>query len=287
MLGHEVSGYVARVGAGVSRLHEGDLVALDANIACGGCWWCRRHRPTLCPELAAIGLQADGGLAEALTVPAQMCLRVPEHVAADSAALAEPVAVAVRALRRGGLRAGESVAVIGTGMIGAACTAVARASGAGPIVALDPSSRRRELALRLGADHALDPLEEDVASSVRLLTDGRGADLAVDAAGASGAARTALAATRPGGRAVVVGLHGRPEELDLLGLVAAEQTLIGSLSHVWDEDFAHALRLLGDGVLRADDVVTSRLPLGDAVGRGLAALAAGGDDVKVLVDPRA
>jgi (R,R)-butanediol dehydrogenase/meso-butanediol dehydrogenase/diacetyl reductase len=122
---------------------------------------------------------------------------------------------------------------------------------------------------------------------VRAPTDGRGADVAVDAAGAPGSTGTALAATRPGGRSVVVGPNARPEALDLLGLVSGEKTLIGSLSHVWDEDFAKALRLLGDSVLAADDLVTTRLPLGDAVARGFDALAAGRDGIKVQISPRA
>lgn len=286
VLGHEVSGHVAAVGSRVAGLSVGDLVALDANMSCGECWWCRRHRPILCPKLAAIGLQADGGLAEALTVPAQMCLRVPDGVAADTAALAEPVAVAVRALRRGRLRLGESVAVVGAGMIGAACVVVARASGAERVVAVDPLPRRRELALRLGADRALDPLEPGFTDEVRALTHGRGADVAVDAAGAPRSTGTALAATRPGGLCVVVGLNARPEPLDLLGLVGGEKTLIGSLSHVWDEDFAKALRLLGDGVLTADDVVTTRLPLSDAVAGGFEALAADRDEIKIQITPR-
>ena len=138
ILGHEVAGRIADVGPGVTGLRPGDLVALDANLSCGSCWWCARHQLSLCADYGAIGLSADGGLAEAVTVPAQMCLPVAESVGADSAALAEPLSVAVRGFRRGRLALDETVAVFGGGMIGVAALVVARAMGAGLIVVIDP-----------------------------------------------------------------------------------------------------------------------------------------------------
>jgi (R,R)-butanediol dehydrogenase/meso-butanediol dehydrogenase/diacetyl reductase len=272
ILGHEVSGLVAELGAGVTGLREGQLVALDALIYCGRCWWCRRHQPTLCPQLAAIGLQADGGLAEAVTVPAEMCVRVPDGVGADTAALAEPVAVAVRALRRGRLGVNESLVVLGAGMIGIASLVVGRRMGAGPIVVADPIASRRELAQRLGADLTLDPREAEFLEKVRHATQGRGADLAVDAAGTVDSAPATIAAARPGGRAVIVGLASRPARLDLFALATREKELIGSLSHVWDEDFSAAVRLLADGMLTADQVVTRTLSLEEAVNDGFTAI---------------
>jgi (R,R)-butanediol dehydrogenase/meso-butanediol dehydrogenase/diacetyl reductase len=272
VLGHEVSGRIADLGPGVSGLHEGDLVALDALISCGDCWWCRRHEVTLCPQLAAIGLQADGGLAEAITVPAQMCVPVPRDVGADTAALAEPLAVAVRALRRGRLTRSESLVVLGAGMIGIASLVVGRDMGAAPIVVADPVASRRDLARRLGADLVLDPRDAEFRTRVREATEGRGADLTVDAAGSRDSGPLAIDVTRPGGRAVVVGLASHPAAVDLFALATGEKELIGSLSHVWDEDFAAAVRLLGDGVLTADQVVAARVSLDDAVERGFASI---------------
>jgi (R,R)-butanediol dehydrogenase / meso-butanediol dehydrogenase / diacetyl reductase len=286
ILGHEVSGRVAEVGADVMGVSEGDLVALDALISCGRCWWCRRHHVTLCPQLAAIGLQADGGLAEALTVPAQMCVPVPRGVGADTAALAEPVAVAVRALRRGRLALNESLVVLGAGMIGIASLVVGRRIGAAPIVVADPIASRRELARRLGADLTIDPRDPEFLETVRDETGGRGADLAVDAAGTRDSGPAAIAAARAGGRAVIVGLASEPAQVDLFAFATGEKELIGSLSHVWNEDFAAAVRLLADGILTADQVVGRRLSLDETVEQGFTAIedpdAAG---VKVHVSP--
>jgi (R,R)-butanediol dehydrogenase/meso-butanediol dehydrogenase/diacetyl reductase len=286
ILGHEVSGRVADVGRSVSELHEGDLVALDALISCGRCWWCRRHHVTLCPQLAAIGLHADGGLAEAVTVPAQMCIRIPDGVGADTAALAEPVAVAVRALRRGRVALNESLVVFGAGMIGVACLVVGRSMGAAPIVVADPVASRRELARSLGADLVVDPRAPDLLELVRSATGARGADVAVDAAGSRDSGPAAIAAARPGGRAVVVGLAAEPASVDLFALATGEKELIGSLSHVWDEDFAAAVRLLGDGILTADQVVGRRLSLEQTLDHGFGAIEdADAAGVKVQVSP--
>jgi (R,R)-butanediol dehydrogenase / meso-butanediol dehydrogenase / diacetyl reductase len=286
VLGHEVSGRVAEVGPGVSGLREGDLVALDALIYCGRCWWCRRHQVTLCPQLAAIGLQADGGLAEAVTVPAPMCIHVPDGVGADTAALAEPVAVAVRALRRGRLALNESLLVLGAGMIGIASLVVGRSMGAAPIVVADPIASRRDLAQRLGADLALDPRDPDFLEVAQEVTGRGGADVAVDAAGSRDSGPTAIAAARPGGRAVIVGLASEPARVDLFAFATREKELIGSLSHVWDEDFAAAVRLLSGGILTADQVVGRSLSLEETVDRGFTAIEdADAKGVKVHVSP--
>jgi (R,R)-butanediol dehydrogenase / meso-butanediol dehydrogenase / diacetyl reductase len=286
ILGHEVSGRVAELGAGVTELSEGDLVALDALIYCGRCWWCRRHQVTLCPQLAAIGLQADGGLAEAVTVPAQMCVQLPRGVGADTAALAEPVAVAVRALRRGRLALNESLVILGAGMIGIASLVVGRRMGAAPVVVADPIPSRRELAQSLGADLTVDPRDPDFLATVQNATSGRGADVAVDAAGTRESGPAAIAVARAGGRVVVVGLASEPARVDLFAFATAEKELIGSLSHVWDEDFAAAVHLLADGILTADQVVGRRLSLEETVAHGFEAIedhdAAG---VKVQVSP--
>jgi (R,R)-butanediol dehydrogenase/meso-butanediol dehydrogenase/diacetyl reductase len=285
-LGHEVSGRVVELGPGVAGLQEGDLVALDALIYCGDCWWCRRHHVTLCPQLAAIGLQTDGGLAERITVPAEMCIPVPDGMGADTAALAEPLAVAVRALRRGRLALNESLVVFGAGMIGIASLVVGRSMGGSPIVVAEPIASRRELARRLGADLAVDPRDPAFLETVWDVTGRRGADLAVDAAGSGDSGPAAIAAARPGGRAVVVGLASEPARVDLFAFASGEKELLGSLSHVWDEDFAAAVRLLADGILTADQVVGRRLSLDETVDHGFTAIedpdAAG---VKVHISP--
>ena len=286
ILGHEVAGRIADVGPGVTGLRPGDLVALDANLSCGTCWWCARHQLSLCADYGAIGLSADGGLAEAVTVPARMCLPVAESVGADSAALAEPLSVAVRGFRRGRLALDETVAVFGGGMIGVAALVVARAMGAGLIVVIDPVAARRRLATELGADAALDPGDPGFGEALRGLTGGRGPDVTMDAAGTPRAAVAAIESVRRGGRAVMIGLSAEPAELDIFKIAAGEREVIGALSHIWDEDFAAGVRLLERGALRADQVVAARIALEETVSIGFESI--GRTDlagVKVLVSP--
>src|ERR687884_249786 len=118
------------VGPGVTRFEPGQRVAADTLVWCGRCYWCQRHQVSLCERLAALGLMADGGLAELCTVPEAMCLPVPDGVSDEAGALAETLAVGVRALRRGRLSVGERVVVVGAGPVGLMTLQAARASGA-------------------------------------------------------------------------------------------------------------------------------------------------------------
>jgi (R,R)-butanediol dehydrogenase/meso-butanediol dehydrogenase/diacetyl reductase len=286
VLGHEVSATVVDVGRGVANLRAGKLVALDGLITCGRCWWCRRHEVTLCPELASIGLHTDGGLTESMTVAARMVFPVPAGVDAETAALAEPLAVAIRALRKGRLARGETVLVQGAGMVGIAALRAAMVLGAAAVTVADPFPRRREGAMRLGAAAVVDPSLSTFVDEVLRLHEGRGPDLVLEAAGTRRAAEQAAVAARRGGRTVFVGLPAEPASLDFLGLVLAERELIGSLSHIWDEDFAAAVDMLGEGVIRAEQVVGARVSLERTVDLGFDSIAdAELDGIKVLVSP--
>ena len=262
VLGHEFAGVVVAAGAGVTGLLPGQRVAVDTIVSCGSCHWCQRGQVTRCPALGALGLHGDGGLAELCNAPARMCLPVPDTVADDEAALAEPLAVAVRALRRGGLRPGERVAVVGAGTVGLMAVQAAAASGAGSVTVVEPLAERRALAVGLGAGRAVPPGD---AAALE-------ADVAVECAGTPGAIQTALRALRSGGRAVLLGIVTESEPVAPMDLVRGEKSLIGSLSHVWDEDFREALQLLGRGAVQAAPLITDRIPLSAAVTGGLALL---------------
>jgi 2-desacetyl-2-hydroxyethyl bacteriochlorophyllide A dehydrogenase len=205
-----------------------------------------------------------------------MCLPLPDTVPDDEAALTEPLAVAVRALRRGGLRPGERVAVVGAGAVGLMAVQAAAAFGADSVAVAEPLPERRALAARLGADRTVPP--EDAAALE--------ADVAIECAGTPGAVQTALQALRSGGRAVLLGIVTEPTPIAPMDLVRGEKSLIGSLSHVWDEDFLVALRLLGRGAVQAAPLITDRIPLEAAVSGGLALLRDEPDKhLKILVRP--
>ena len=264
VLGHEFAGVVAAVGDGVTGPLPGQRVAVDTILSCGSCHWCRRGEVTRCPALGALGLHGDGGLAQLCNAPARMCLPVPDTVADDEAALTEPLAVAVRALRRG------------AGAVGLMAVQAAAAFGADSVAVAEPLPERRALAARLGADRTVPPGD---AAALE-------ADVAIECAGTPGAVQTALRALRSGGRAVLLGIVTELAPIAPMDLVRGEKSLIGSLSHVWDEDFWVALRLLGRGAVQAAPLITDRIPLEAAVSGGLALLRDEPDKhLKILVRP--
>src|SRR3712207_6568573 len=168
---------------------------------------------------------ADGGLAELCNVPVSTLLPIPEGVSAAAGALAETLAVAVRALRRGRLSIGESVVIVGAGAVGLMALQAALAGGASAVSVLEPLSGRRRLATVLGAEEVYAP-EEGLEI---------GADVVVECSGNARAVETAVGAARKGGRVVLVGIYAHAGPFNFLDLVGTEKEVIGSLSHRSEE----------------------------------------------------
>jgi threonine dehydrogenase-like Zn-dependent dehydrogenase len=284
VLGHEFTGTVVAAGSDVEGIATGARVVAGAGMWCGKCPACRAGRTNLCRSYYTLGLQADGGLAEYVLAPSKMCELVPDGCSDDAAALAQPLAVALHAVRRGGIAAGEPAVIVGVGGIGAFLVAAAKARGAAPLIAADVRDRRLETARRLGADVVVDARSHDLVAAVREATGGEGAAVVVEATGRDGAAATAAACARRGGRVVMLGLPTAPQPLDVARLSLAEIDLVATLAHVCKVDLPDALAVLADGNLH--DVVLDRtVPLETVVDDGLAPLAAGALDGKVLVAP--
>jgi 2-desacetyl-2-hydroxyethyl bacteriochlorophyllide A dehydrogenase len=280
VLGHEMVGVVERAATSGIGPPEGTLVVPDVVTGCGRCWWCLRHEEGRCPDVAVLGQQADGGLAEFMAARADRLITVPEHVPAQDAALAEPIAVAVRAARAAGPLVGQGVLVIGGGTVGQLVARVARAAGASPVVVVDPIPSRRALAERGGATAALAP-----GDPAEALFPSRGVDIVVEASGARGQAARAVAQARRGGRIVLLGVQPQPEEIDVLDIVLHEKTVRGSAAHMYDDDVEVGVRMLAEGRLPVDGLVTHRIPLAAVVEDGFERLRRRDPDaVKVLVD---
>lgn len=284
VLGHEFAGVVEAVGPGVADFAVGDRVASGAGVSCGRCPQCAEGRTNLCRSYYTLGLHADGGLAERVTVPARTCARVPEGCSSDGAALAQPLAVALHALDRGALGPDDTLALFGAGGIGAFAIAGAAARGTGTIVAVDVRDEPLRRAGRLGAHHIVDARTEDAAAVIHELTGGAGADVTLEASGAADAPGTALRATRAGGRVVLVGLQAQPVPLDLLDITLREVDVRPTVAHVCASNLPEALEILADGRLEAE-VVDRVIGLGELVERGLEPLVRREVSGKVLVDP--
>jgi (R,R)-butanediol dehydrogenase/meso-butanediol dehydrogenase/diacetyl reductase len=285
-LGHEFVGRVAGVGRDVQGFEVGDRVAPEVVLFCGRCFFCRRHEYALCQNWAALGLMADGGLAEYAVVPAFSCARLPAAVSDAEGALVEPTEVAVRAVRKSELGLGDTVAVIGGGTIGLLVLQVARAAGAGAVYLVEPRQNRRQLAATLGATATFSPTQPGWQQELRDACNTVGPDVVLECAGARDTADLALHVARKGGRIVLIGIQPERVPLSTLELIVGEKRIVGSVQHHYDEDLPSAVQLLADGKVRAAPLITDRVPLERVVGDGLRALAERPEEhLKIIVSP--
>jgi 2-desacetyl-2-hydroxyethyl bacteriochlorophyllide A dehydrogenase len=246
VMGHEFCGEVAALGPGVEGYRPGDRVVVNSVISCGRCEACRDGQGHLCPDREVFGMKRPGGFAELCAAPVSTLLPLPEKVSPLQGALVEPLANGVHALSLLSQRLPETVLVIGAGTIGLMCLQVARAMGALRLLAADTNDRRLEVAHRLGAEPVLNPGRSDLVAEVRQFTRGRGADVVVDAVGAGVTRRAAVAACRPGGEVVWIGLHEDPTELSGFDVVLGERRVAGSYA-VTPRDLRTAIGLFAHG----------------------------------------
>ncbi len=216
-MGHEPSAYVAALGAGVKGLEIGQLVAIEPAIPCGHCEMCLTGHPNLCPNVRFCGTPPiDGVFSDYAVMPADNCVPLPEGFSAVEGALLEPLGVAIHTVDLSHLRVAQSIVVLGAGPIGLLIAAVARAAGAGQILMTEPIPERRAFALNYIADAVFDPSSEDVVTAVQEATNGRGVDIAFEAAGAADTPQNGVDMLRPGGTLVLCGIPSGEDKLTLI-----------------------------------------------------------------------
>jgi (R,R)-butanediol dehydrogenase/meso-butanediol dehydrogenase/diacetyl reductase len=280
-LGHEITGTVCAVGEG-STVEVGTRVAVDPCWRCGSCWWCRAGDYHLCAIGGAVGVSSDGGFAPLVVVPAYGLIPLPDEVSDEAAATAEPFAVALHAVSRGGVRAGSRVLVLGGGAVGSAIVTVARLAGAAKVLVSDPSAARRARLAQLDPDDVLDPQVHDVRREVFARTDRRGADVVFECTGLEAVLADAVAASRRGGRIVLTSITRGTAQLQPSQLVFYERELVGALAY--RGDVARAVALMAAGRLKAEQLVTSRRPLSAGVAALTETAASRENQLKVLID---
>ena len=237
ILGHEFCGTVARVGGSVREFKEGDRVVSEtAASICGNCIYCRTGEYNLCPERKGFGYGIDGAMAEFVRVSARCLHHIPDELPFERAALTEPCCVGYNAVAvKSHIRPGDTVVVLGPGPIGLLCAEMARLAGAGNLIVsgMTRDVSRLESARALGVTYAIDGEETDLVDFIRGLSDGLGAELVVDATGATAALEQALKIVRPGGQITKVGWGPQPLNCSLDPLVQKAVTLQGSFSHTF------------------------------------------------------
>lgn len=279
--GHEIAGRVVRAGDGGPGV--GALVVAEPLISCGTCLACRSGASHVCRELGLYGIDVPGSMATYVALPPAVLHEVPAHVDPQVAALVEPLAVAVHAVRLSGLQPGDSVAVYGAGPIGVLVGLVARHAGAARVVVAEPNAWRRGVAEDLGLVAV--PGTAELLAALDEPTGGEGADVTFDSAGHPAVSLDLTRVTRVLGRVVVVGVHKKPAEVDLRDVCFKEQTVVGVRVYTTD-DVREAVRLVADGSLGLERFPLTTFPLSQAA-EAVAAAASGDGVLKVLVVPDA
>ncbi|MBB5866773.1 2-desacetyl-2-hydroxyethyl bacteriochlorophyllide A dehydrogenase [Allocatelliglobosispora scoriae] len=280
VIGHEMSGTVARLGAGVDGWAFGDPVTVLPVLNCGACATCRAGHGHVCPRLTFIGIDSAGSMQQRWNVPARALVRLPADLDLAHAALAEPTAVAVHDVRRSGLTDGEHAVVVGGGPVGLLIAVVARRTGA-QVLILEPSRQRLAVADRLGFATA-DPTARDAIEMIQEWTGGEGAAVAFEVSGAAAGVSTAVDALAPRGRLVMVAIHSAPREVNLHRFFWRELTMLGARLYS-PYDMATAVELVAAGEIPAADLISRVEPL-HRVDEAFAALESGAGVMKVLLD---
>lgn len=260
--GHEISAVIDELGPGAPpNLESGMRVAVMPETRCGHCYPCRTGRSNVCVQLRLVGVHLDGGLQERLDVKASAAFPAGD-LDAGTTAFAEPMSIAVHALRRIGPAAGEKVLILGAGPIGLAAVLAATAAGLEPMVA-DPEPTRRALALAAGAAREAwgNPCElREITSD---WTEGDGPPLVVEASGAESALRLATEVVSHAGRIVMVGMSSEPAPVRPGIFPEKEIDVVGS-STACPPDFGEAVRLVAENRERVRALLTHQFPLSRA-----------------------
>jgi len=282
--GHEFAGVVEEAGPGVGSLRPGDRVVVDPNIQCGVCRACQRGLVHLCRALSSYGVSADGGFATHCVVLARQAYKIPRAMPFPVAALTEPVACCVHGIERAQIRPGDTVALIGAGLIGLVLLQLALLQGAAVTIVSEPSVEKRETAEKLGASLVVDPNAEDLVSAVMRATGGAGADVVIECVGGERTAQQAVELAGDGGRVLLFGVAPESARIAVkpYDVYRREITITGSFTNPFTH--ASALSLLAAGRVRVEEIISHHLPL-DRLPEAIETLEAGRAR-KIIIEPQ-
>ncbi|MGA2623326.1 MAG: zinc-dependent alcohol dehydrogenase family protein [Bacteroidota bacterium] len=284
VLGHEYAGVVEDVVEDVVGMSLGQRVAIDPNISCGACFYCRRGLVHLCSNLRALGVDIDGGMAEYCIVPVKQLYEIPGTFSPEASAFIEPLSCAIHGIDKANVTVGDTVVILGGGTIGLIMLQLARAAGATTVIVVEPSERKRHIANRLGADEIVNPSEQDPIAAVFDLTQ-VGADVVIECVGRPETMRLAIELARRGGTVEFFGVCpvGQTIPLEPNQVYFKELTIVGS--YVNPNTFSRAIAVLQSGHVRIDEFQVDKFPL-EGVHDALA-FQRDGKTIKSIIEPNA
>jgi 2-desacetyl-2-hydroxyethyl bacteriochlorophyllide A dehydrogenase len=262
ILGHEFAGEIVelRPDENKTTFKSGDHVTAYPLLSCGKCWSCRNGVSHVCRSLKLFGIDRDGFMAEFAAVPVKYLYKLPETQSYEKAALVEPLAVGVHSVAMAQVQKDDMTVVMGAGPIGLVVALSLRDAGVKKIYLTDINAYRLELARQLGFA-TFNAAEGKVTEEILRITDGNGADVVFEVAGAAPSAMQMTELVRCRGKVIMVSVHKAPHEVDLRSINFKEITLIGTRVYT-RPDYEHAIKIAGD--LPLEKLVTHKIPIADA-----------------------
>lgn len=281
IIGHEVAGEILSIPEHNKKgLKAGDHVIVDPYLCCGSCYPCSIGRTNCCTDLKVLGVHAEGGMSEYFVHPADMLWKLPKDMPWELAPIAEPLTIALHGIHRGGLKAGEHVAIIGAGPIGILAAVAAIAYGAHPIM-IDLVDERLEAARKLGVRYTVNSGREDTAAKVSEYTGGRMAELVMECSGANPAVRSALDLVSNAGRITLTGWPKKETPLPTDVITKKEVDIRGARTSA--NEFEEAIDLIHTGKVDARKILTKVVTIKEAPGTIIDIEKNPGDYMKVNV----
>ncbi len=269
IMGHEAAGIVHSAGRDVQSFKPGDRVTFDSTISCGACRFCAAGAVNLCEKRQVLGVSCgeyrrNGAFAEYVSVPARIVYALPDAFSFAHAALIEAVSIAVHAAKITEIRPGSTAVVIGAGMIGLLSVQAFRHYGCDRVFAVDVDETRLKMARDLGATDTFSGSRSEIVSRVLDVTDGRGAEIAVEAVGAQDPINTAIECVCSGGTVTLIGNVSHKVEIPLQRVVSRQLRLLGSCASAGE--YPECISLMQNGAIRVEPLITAVAPLSDAAG---------------------
>ncbi|NLL42548.1 MAG: alcohol dehydrogenase catalytic domain-containing protein [Firmicutes bacterium] len=260
--GHEVAGTIAELGSGVEGFEIGDKVTVQPQVSCGQCYSCRHGNYHICDDLKVMGFQTTGMAAEYFAVDAEKVLKLPDDMDYDEAAMVEPLAVAVHAIRKAGSVEGKKVVVLGAGPIGNLVAQAAKGMGAHLVLMTDISDYRLDIGRQCGIKHCIDTSKVDLNEQISEVFGPDRADIIFECVGVQATIEQAVENARKGSDIIVVGVFGDKPQVDM-GLVQdRELSLIGTLMYK-EEDYIKAIELIDAGKIALRPLITDSFAFED------------------------
>ncbi|MCK4689920.1 MAG: zinc-dependent alcohol dehydrogenase family protein, partial [Candidatus Marinimicrobia bacterium] len=262
ILGHEFCGVIEECGKNISTLSEGDFVSVDPNIYCGHCQFCRKGKINLCENLIALGVDIDGGFAEYCVVPAKQCYKLPAEMPLVNAAMLEPLSCALYGNKIAKIIPGDSVLIIGSGMIGIIMVMLAKLSGAARVIVIDKNEKRLCYAKNSGADYVFANSDKNMEESITDLLNG-GADIVIECVGSVATCELAIRLVKNGGKVIIFGVTPVNQKMTISPYEIYKRDLSIRGSFLNPHTFFSAVELIASKKLNFEGLDIAKFPLGE------------------------